>query len=720
MLTDDIKQEIRDRLAKISSVMPAFKSRTGQRMMIAEVARAFSNSPKGKVEKEHAVANTGRSFVCVNGGTGIGKSLAYCLAGAVIARHREKKLVIASSTVALQEQLVHKDLPLFLPAAGLHMKFELAKGRTRFVCEYKLRQAINDMRQLTMFENRGDREEAVKSDGVVEALEAMLVDFETGKWDGDRDSREDVDDGQWPSITTDRHGCLSRRCPNYKSCAQMKARQRLKEADIIVANHDLVLSDLANGGGTILPKPEECLYVFDEAHHLPEKAVGAFQSDHLLASSARTLDRLEGFAALVRQALPGDESDVAGKMLDAADSLRESLVDAQGYFGSLHQLVPTAEKPRPMLEFERSMIPDEVDLIGKNIVGYSQSLLQSLESAYGQIAERLDGDRTNAPLLEKLIGDIGLYAGRVETIFNTWDLFLDEPDLNSAPIAKWVETIPNRGGNGVDFQVCASPVVASGYLKSMLWNNAAGAALCSATITTLGNFNDFLNRTGLRHYPDTSCVDLPSPFDYERQGVLMIPSIKASPKDAAAHTAVVVESVVEEIGQLKAEGMLVLFTSRRQMEEVARQLPAALRHMVQVQGEAPKSKIIETHRTRIDRSEASVIFGMESFSEGVDLVGKYCTLLVITKLPFQAPDNPVLRTLSEWVDRRGGNSFMDISVPDAARKLEQRVGRLIRTESDSGRILVLDPRLWTTRFGKSMLRGLPPFRIVAMGKEVRL
>ncbi len=719
MLTDALKQDIRNGLAAIAAGMPNFKSRAGQRMMIAEIAKAFALCPQGKIEPAERIANTGATFVCINGGTGIGKSLAYCLAGSIVARQREKKLVIASSTVALQEQLVQKDIPLFLSAAGLAMKTELAKGRTRFVCEYKLIRVVEDMKQVRMFDDHlpsASCETPSTGNETLKFLDDMLTDFHSKKWNGDRDSREHIDDALWASVTTDRYGCLSRLCPCQKTCAQADARQRIKTADIIVANHDLVLSDLACGGN-ILPKPEECLYVFDEAHHLPEKAVASFASNHLLASSRRMLERLDGFLPALTQALPGDPTKVVNGFLADTETARSGLSDAFNYFTGLQQLVPTKETPRPMIEFERSMVPEEFVSIGGNILGATRKLLGRLDLAYELITNQ-SGDKSRSRMIEKILGDLGVYCGRIESILNTWEMFLDEPDIERPPIAKWVAAIPGGDGRDVDYQICASPVMSSGYLKKMLWERAAGAVLCSATITTLGNFNDFLSRSGLCHFPDTSCVDLPSPFDYGAQGVLVIPAMKATPKDVAKHTSEVLETVAGEIDLLQGEGMLVLFTSRRQMEEVARQLPEKLLHLVQVQGESPKTGILAEHRARIDRGEASVIFGLESFSEGVDLVGRYCTLLVITKLPFQAPDDPVLKSLSDWVDRRGGNSFMEISVPNAARKLEQRVGRLIRSESDNGRVMVLDTRLWTTRFGRSILRGLPPFRVMAMGKEV--
>ncbi len=720
MLSDSIKQEIRDRLAKVAAAMPYFRSRPGQRLMIAEVAKAFGRAPKGKAESQSRSSNDGAGFVCINGGTGIGKSLAYCLTGAILARHQEKKLVIASSTVALQEQLIAKDLPLFMNAAGLPSRFELAKGRTRYVCEYKLRKSTDRLKQTGMFEHNSAYEEGTSNPGGKDAHRQILGDllraYEAKEWNGDRDGTEGVDDELWSTITMDRHGCLSKRCPHFKTCAQAEARQRFKNADIIVANHDLVLADLLNGGGHLLPKPEDCLYVFDEAHHLPSKAVSSFASSHLIGQSQRMLDRLNGVVATIDHALPTEHKNVAGDLAREVDHVCTNLADAYRYFEGLQQLVPTKDTPRPRLEFEMSLIPDELISIGSNIVSGCIAVTRLLQKASETIADLLEG--SPRPALEQLVSEIGVFTGLVENISCTWKLFIDEPEPDNPPIAKWVETMKPRAGAGVDFQIYASPVVAADYLKSTLWDRAAGVAMCSANLTILGDFKDFLKRSGLTDYPETTCVDLPSPFDYGTQGVLIIPPMKATPKDVAKHTEEVLETISDEIDLLRNEGMLVLFTSRKQMEEVYRLLPEKQKALVQMQGAAAKTKMIAEHVARIDSGKASVIFGLESFSEGVDLVGKYCTVLIITKLPFQTPDDPVQKALAEWIERRGGNPFLEISVPDAARKLEQRVGRLIRTESDIGKVLVLDNRLWTTRYGRSMLQGLPPFRVMAMGKEV--
>lgn len=715
MLTDTTKQEIRDKMAAISKAMPGFRSRPAQRLMIAEVAKTLARCPdpgQAKVQPDP------RATVLVSeGGTGTGKSLAYGLTGMIMAKLKGKKLVISSSTIALQEQLTTRDLPFFQKAAGLDGSIELAKGRTRFVCAYKLGQAIADMQQISMFGHEERAGNDVDEDAVRKDIEAMATDLAEGRWDGDRDKRSAVTDEVWKCITTDRHGCLNRACPAFKNCAQMAARKRVREASTIVVNHDLLLADLAMGGGKILPPPEDCFFVIDEAHGLPEKAVSAFASSHFVNAERRSAEKLANLAASIADALGGAFTATAERIHDEADRLKSDLGDAYSYFASLSQLTPTRECPRPTLEFEQSCLPEEFFEMGGNIQNLSNSLIGLLEECQQAANDLLGSDRGKQALLEKLLADMGFYIGRLEEVNTTWTLFLEEPaGENAPPVAKWIETVKFK--NSVDYQLNSSPVVAAGYLRKMLWEKAAGVVLTSATMTTMGNFDDFLRRTGLSNYGVTTVV-LPSPFDYASQGTLSIPKMP-NPKNYDAHTKAVSERLIDEMGAQGPEGMLVLFTSRRQMEDVAGRLPPLLRARVLMQGEQSKGAIIAEHCAKIDAGQPSVILGLSSFTEGVDLPGAYCSTVIITKLPFQVPDSPVLRALSGWVERRGGNPFMEISVPDAARKLEQSVGRLIRTETDYGQVIVTDPRLWESRFGRAILKGLPPFRVVAMGKEVHL
>ncbi len=207
-------------------------------------------------------------------------------------------------------------------------------------------------------------------------------------------AREAVTDEVWKSITTDRHGCLNRACPSYKSCAQMAARKRLRDASVIVANHDLLLADLAMGGGKILPAPEECFYVIDEAHGLPEKAVSSFASGHFINAERRSAEKLANLAASLQDALGTAFEPTCERIHDEADRLRSDLTDAYGFLSSLAQLRPTTECPRPTLEFEDSCLPEEFFEIGENIKNLTNSLAGLLDECQGALNDRLGTDRS--------------------------------------------------------------------------------------------------------------------------------------------------------------------------------------------------------------------------------------------------------------------------------------------------------------------------------------
>ena len=232
--------------------------------------------------------------------------------------------------------------------------------------------------------------------------------------------------------------------------------------------------------------------------------------------------------------------------------------------------------------------------------------------------------------------------------------------------------------------------------------------LTSATLTALGSFETLFTQLGLP--VDTPALRLASPFDYTSKARLEVPVMSSDPGKADEHTDEVAEWLGRELRQLKA--VLVLFTSWRQMNRVIELLDDELLERVIPQGDLSKQVMLQTHRERIDAGKSSILFGLASFAEGVDLPGDYLKDVIICKLPFSVPDDPVDATLAEWVEERGGNAFQDISVPAASVKLTQAVGRLLRTESDSGRVVLLDRRVVTRRYGQALLDALPPFQRV--------
>ncbi|MEL7401332.1 MAG: helicase C-terminal domain-containing protein, partial [Pseudomonadota bacterium] len=284
-----------------------------------------------------------------------------------------------------------------------------------------------------------------------------------------------------------------------------------------------------------------------------------------------------------------------------------------------------------------------------------------------------------------------------------WACYAVPDGEGHVPKARWF-TLVEQSGN-LDFEICSSPILASHTLQYSLWNQCCGAVVTSATLTALGNFGRFQMRSGTPS--DSHYQVVPSPFDFTAAGTLQVPSQATDASNAQAHTQMVIDSLPELLDRDK--GSLVLFSSKRQMWDVQESLPGEWQDLILMQGDRSKQALIDEHKARIDDGQGSVIFGLASFAEGVDLPGDYCSHVVIAKIPFAVPDDPVEASLAEWIENRGGNPFMEITVPDAAIRLVQACGRLLRTETDSGTISLLDRRVVTRRYGKAILNSLPPF-----------
>ncbi|EGZ49922.1 ATP-dependent DNA helicase DinG [Neisseria wadsworthii] len=708
MLTDLEKNAIRDHYRAISENLPQFTPRPSQREMIAAVANAFSRS-KVREEGEEAPEREGESIAVIEGPTGVGKSLAYLLAGGIMAQTRGKRLIVSSATVALQEQLVNRDLPFLVEKSGLELSFALAKGRGRYLCPYKLYQLTqtNAQTNLLGFEDLpsvmfSDKPSAQDLD----TLRKLADEFAARRFNGDRDTwPEKIPDKLWFQITNDRHGCLKAACPNRPECPFFLARETLETVDVVVANHDLLLSDISMGGGVILPAPENSFYCIDEAHHLPKKALSRFAAEHSVNLALWTVEKLP--AIVNKVAALTDKTEPANLADEAAAGLQESLSEWLFHLGSEPKLDLSGKDNDPVWLWEDGKIPPDLALLVSNTNTAAKSLLKNIYSLSDALAAaRRDKDK-DGPLIDRLTGELGLFVARVEQIAAVWELMATEPEEGQEPLAKWVE---RKTGDKNDYIFNASPISSAGHLANGLWRRAAGALLTSATLRSLGNFDLLLRQTGLIWLPDTTTLALQSPFNFAEQGELYIPPLAASPKTPDAHTDAIVEWLPKLISAEEAIGTLVLFTSKKQMNEVAMRLPESHLPYLLIQGEIPKAVLLQKHYEAIAAGRPSIIFGLDSFAEGLDLPGEACVQVIIAKLPFSMPDNPIEKTQSRWIEQRGGTPFIEITVPEASIKLVQAVGRLIRTERDYGRVTILDTRIQTHSYGKRLLACLPPFK----------
>lgn len=717
MLSDDIKLSIQTAYSgflKKKELSPRY----GQRLMIAEIAKSIAaiktDSEGNRISDDH---------VCVvEAGTGTGKTVAYLVSTIPMAQAMEKKVVISTATIALQDQIVSKDIPDLLLNSPLTFSYQLAKGRGRYLC-------LSQLDQLMSAGGSNDPNMALWED-----LRAVTVDKESsklyqelsmavdqGRWDGDRDSwEEEIDDVSWRRVTTDHNRCTGRNCSFYDECVFYQNRGNLHKADVIVANHDLVLADLVLGGGAILPSPEDTIYIFDEGHHLPDKALGHFSSSSYIRGTLAWLTDLEKMLSTVAQTFANTCIQPSAEQLaDPIQQLQQLLpitlsmlspLEAQtdnfrggAYGGGSSQAgysvyrFENGEIPPELIE-QAASINIETVRVRKLLTQIADALDDGLED------KRLDINKSEAELWYPLVGS---QLARADAIDRLWQSYRTAKAKvgKDIPIARWLNF--HEASQGVDVELCSSPILAAEVLNQYLWSRCFASVVTSATIAAVGDFERFKMRTGISSHAGFHVV--PSPFDYAEAGKVIVPLMDFDPSDNVRHTQYLVDFLISEGKRIAT---LVLFTSRRQLQEVYDLLPFEYQEVVLAQGLVSKSEIIKKHKAAIDDGEFSIIFGLASFAEGIDLPGEYCEHVVIAKLPFSVPEDPVDETLSEWIKAQGGNPFMQIAVPDAAIKLKQAVGRLLRTEMDQGKISILDRRVVTRHYGKAILNSLPPFPVI--------
>lgn len=707
MLTDLEKNAIAHHYRTLAEHLPNFRPRKAQREMIAAIANVFSRTLSHE-DGEEEPKRCGESIVVIEGPTGVGKSVAYLLSGGIMAQTRQKRLIVSSATVALQEQLVGRDLPFVVQHSGLEMTFALAKGRARYLCPYKLYQLTQQNAQESLFEqetfsllwSEKPKEEELN------LLHDIAKQFAVRQFNGDRDTwPEVIDDVLWAKITNDRHGCLKNACPNRLECPFLLAREVLETVDVVVANHDLLLSDISMGGGVILPSPKDSFYCIDEAHHLAKKALSHFAAEHAHQQAVWLLEKLPQQTAKWMTVL--DRLETANLADEAAESLLECLNEWHFHLEDAADFQNEEGSHDAVWLWEDGKIPEDLNTLVNNTHISAQTLFKHISTLNDALAMARREKEQNVATVDLMSSELGIVLAKVEQIAAVWALMATSiENEKTPPLAKWITQSQEKN----DWIFHASPISSATMLVNGLWRRAAGALLTSATLQSLGNFQLLLQQTGLIWQPETTTLALNSPFDFAAQGELYLPPLLSNPKDSAAHTDEIIEWLPKLISDKEAVGTLVLFSSRKQMQEVAFRLPENYLPLLLIQGEQSKIQLLEKHHQALQDGKASIIFGLDSFAEGLDLPGLACVHVIIAKIPFSMPNDPIEKTKSRWITQQGGNPFMEITIPEASIKLIQAVGRLIRTEHDYGRVSILDSRIKTQRYGQQLLAALPPFK----------
>jgi len=695
VLDETLKVQIRAVYRRLQENTPGFSIRRPQSQMIAAAANALASGGVGVVEAP----------------TGVGKSLAYLTAGVPVALAQEKTLVISTGTVALQGQLMQRDIPNFLKATGLEATVALAKGRTRYLCTRNLEDIGAEGSQGSFFEDEAFGqpllyEQPLETSDMSIALRLYQA-FNAGYWDGDLDnSPEPISSLLRQHITTPASSCSGRRCPYATGCPVLRARSQVRQAQIVVTNHAFLLSALALDEDESMPPlivpPAQMLLVIDEGHQLSNVAIDQGAVSLALEDMIRRISRM---AALIKAVHRASEQERLAQ-LDAtkAIELASQISDQMRQFAhALAEVVSTpASRYDPLWRAPNGALPESWHESINHLFEHSRSLLHWAKSGLAALARKRSDEPDNA-LTERIWRNLGQALELIQQQYRLWALWQLRDEPGSPPRARWISQSHNKG-----LLLHCSPVSAANVLRKRLWHEVDAVLLTSATLSAGGDFRLLHQELALPEHTNT--LSLPSPFDLRNQATLIVPPFSASPDERDRHPQEIADYLARELDWKQCS--LVLFTSRWKMEKVVELLPAPRRKKVLVQGESAKQKMIDEHLRRSAAKKGSVLFGLNSFGEGLDLPGAACTTVVITQVPFAVPSDPATATLSEWHQNDGRNPFTLIALPHAQRMLTQFAGRLIRTQNDSGRIIILDNRLLTRFYGKRIINALPPFRRV--------
>ena len=592
-----------------------------------------------------------RGILAIEAGTGTGKTFAYLVPALMSGR----QLIISTGTRTLQDQLFHRDLPTVSKALGRPVRVALLKGRANYLCRHRLNLA-DGMAGLP-----GMELPSAKMIARIRKWSRSTASGDLAEVKSLRDS-----DPARGAVTSTRENCLGAECPEYSRCHVVAARREAQAADIVIVNHHLLLADLAlkdEGFGELLPGAEAV--VLDEAHQVPEIAAQFFGLS-LAARQCLALGR-DTLAELTRAGL----AQAAARERLAA--LEAAMAQAQA------ALAGRAER----LEWQQ--LPDEF-----------MAALQAAGEAHARIADDLAEADAQNPGLRQCRRRAGKLGETLQAIL----------DAGEDGGLRWVET-SQRG-----FVVSFTPFEVATRLGALMRAQGGAWIFTSATLAVGDDFSHFLGRIGAT---DAASVRIDSPFDFERQVLLHLPTGMPDPA-SAGYTGRVLDEALPLIEAAGGRSFL-LFTSHRALREAARRLAALPAfqgsYPVLVQGEAPR----ETLLARFRELGNAVLLGTASFWEGVDVRGHALALVVIDKLPFAAPDDPLLKARLEGIRRRGGNPFHEFQLPQAVLALKQGFGRLIRDRDDFGVVVVCDPRIRSRGYGSLFLGSLPPARVAADAGE---
>lgn len=686
------KEQIAAWYKALQQQIPDFIPRPPQRQMIAEVAKTLAGE-------------AGR-HLAIEAPTGVGKTLSYLIPGIAIARGEQKTLVVSTANVALQDQIFSKDLPLLRKIIP-DLKFTAAFGRGRYVCPRNLAALATDNASQGDLLAFLEDEMAPTSKDEQQRCVKLKTDLDAYKWDGLRDhTSQNIDDDLWRRLSTDKASCLGRNCHWYRECPFFVARREIDDAEVVVANHALVMAAMESDA--VLPEAKNLLLILDEGHHLPDVARDALEMSAEVTPGYSRL-QFDLFTKLVETCMaqfrPKSPPPLTNpeRLTNHCDEIHELLSS----FSNIVSLWLPGEHEAEH-RFEMGILPEEIMVICKRLAKLMEGLRSLSEALLNDLGEKT-GTHDIVRLHRSLL-HMNRALGYFETQSKLWRLSAME-QASGAPVSKWVtreirEGQPHLYFHCVGIRVCDQ-------LEKLVWRNVPHVIVTSATLRSLNKFDRLQEMSGLDEDAGDRFIALDSPFNHVEQGKLVIPQLTVEPtmENEAQHLAEMAAFFRAELAKGEHKGMLVLFASNRAMQVFLTHV-TDLRLTLLVQGDMPRYRLVDLHRKRVEQGETSVLVGLQSFAEGLDLKGDLLSQVHIHKIAFPPIDSPVVLTEGEWLKTLKRYPFEVQSLPSASFNLIQQVGRLIRSHGCYGEVVIYDRRLLTKNYGQRLLGALPVFPII--------
>lgn len=683
----------------VARSLPQYEDRASQREMAGTVADLYNDGGVGLLEA----------------GTGVGKSLAYLVPALRWAAANGDRTVVSTNTINLQEQLVRKDLPFLAGAFSgeQEVRFVLLKGWRNYVC--LLRLAQSKLLASTLLADDSRAELDAIADWAERTTDGSLADLLSPP-------RSEV----WDEIAAEPDLCRKSACPHYGRCFLFQARRQAQQADVVVVNHHLLMSDVAvkrakQNWEDAAVIPAYSRLVVDEAHHIEDAAAA-----HLgTSASRRGLQQL--FARLIRHGAGTRGGRGLLHALEIRLMLAPDLLNAASLDIVRKALVPGVDASREKAAFLFDLLQSYLQSRGETVrrltrdfeqdpiwkAGLSGALtdllgeIRMLQKGLDMIRIRMEGAKKPDEAVLPLISEMMAVGRRLEGAAFALEGTL-RPPAEGEPMVRWVELRGREGNVGVS----AVPLDLAPILREDLFSRVETAILTSATLATDARFDFLSRRLGIDSIGANVVTEIfPSPFEYPTHALFMVPTDAPAPNtDPAAHMQAVVRSIID-VTAASDGGVFGLFTSHRDVRAAAAELRARgieRSRPLYVHGDDTRDNLLSKFRD----SERAVLLGTASFWEGVDVPGRALRGLVIARLPFRVPSEPVTAAHCEAIVDRGGDAFAEYMVPHAALRLKQGFGRLIRTATDRGVIVLVDPRAVSKGYGRALLRDLPPARRV--------